>query len=481
MQASLAERVLRALRRQQLVRPGDRVGVAVSGGGDSVALLLLLLELRERLGMVLSVVHVNHKLRGRASELDEKFVAKLAEKYKLAYHLPRVDAAAEAKRAKMNLEDAARRARYAYFAQLVADGAVNRVATAHSADDQAETVLAHILRGTGIAGLAGIRAASGVSIRPLLSIRRVELRAYLKRRNQSWREDATNRDMQRTRARIRRKLMPLREKPFQPATVSHIAALADRAQENEALVEALAEKAKRVFVKAENGGFWISLENLLAPWNLYPPEAARALSARLILELAGQVKIRAGQLTTAHIEAVLHLALQGENGKSLALPGGVTVRRERNALAFLPAPAAAKKSVVPSREFEHPIVLASAESVVAVPQLQCVFRLNLIDWSADRRDTSCRGAVLDRDRLLFPLVLRSWRPGDRLHPQGREHSHKLKRLLSEARVARWQREGWPVLASGGVLAWARGFPVAAEFAADDRTQAAVVITEDPLR
>jgi len=113
--------------------------------------------------------------------------------------------------------------------------------------------------------------------------------------------------------------------------------------------------------------------------------------------------------------------------------------------------------------------------------LQCVFRFRVIDWPAERRDTNLTGAVLDRDRLSFPLVLRNWRPGDRLHPQGREHSRKLKRLLSEARIGGWQREAWPVLASGGTLAWARGFPVPAEFAAKETTQAAVVITEDPIR
>src|SRR5579884_3954518 len=163
MRISVAERVFRAIRDAQLVRAGDRLGVAVSGGGDSVALLLLLLELRERLGVVLSVVHVNHKLRGRASEGDEKFAARLAAEHQLVFHA--------------HLEDAARRVRYAYFAQLAANGAVTRIATAHTADDQAETVLAHLLRGTGIAGLAGIHRVCGEVIRPLLSVRRAELRA----------------------------------------------------------------------------------------------------------------------------------------------------------------------------------------------------------------------------------------------------------------------------------------------------------------
>jgi tRNA(Ile)-lysidine synthase len=159
-----------------MMRPGDRVGVAVSGGADSVALLLLLQELREKLGVVLSVVHLNHKLRGKASDADEEFVAKLAAKQGLEFHAASVRVAKIAKKERANLEDASRRARYDYFRSLVDSGALRRIAVAHTADDQAETVLAHILRGTGLTGLGGIHPVAGPIIRPLLKIRRAELR-----------------------------------------------------------------------------------------------------------------------------------------------------------------------------------------------------------------------------------------------------------------------------------------------------------------
>ncbi len=197
------------------MRPGDRVCVAVSGGADSVALLLLLLEQRERLGIVLSVAHFNHRLRGRAADADEKFVARLAAAHDLPFHLRRADVAAEAKRARGNVEETARRLRYEFFEELVRDGAVQAVAVAHTTDDQAETVLGHILRGTGLAGLGGIHPAVDHVFRPLLGVRRGQLRAYLKKRKQPWREDVTNLDLTRMRARIRRRLLPLLEKHFQ--------------------------------------------------------------------------------------------------------------------------------------------------------------------------------------------------------------------------------------------------------------------------
>src|SRR5947207_13565654 len=172
-----------------MMRPGDRVGVAVSGGADSVALLLLLLELRGKLGIVLSVVHFNHKLRGKASDADEVFVAKLAAKHGLEFHSASVDVAKKAKKERANLEDAARRARYDYFRSLAESGDCRRIVVAHTADDQAETVLAHLFRGTGLTGLGGIHPVAGPVIRPLLNVRGSELRRFLRARKQTWREE----------------------------------------------------------------------------------------------------------------------------------------------------------------------------------------------------------------------------------------------------------------------------------------------------
>src|ERR1700681_824771 len=242
MGQSLVRRVQSAIEKQGLLRAGERVGVAVSGGADSVALLLLLLELRGKLGIVLSVVHFNHKLRGKASDADEAFVAKLAAKFGLEFHSASVDVAKKAKKERANLEDAARRARYDYFRSLAESGACGRIGVAHTADDQAETVLAHLLRGTGLAGLGGIHPAAGPVIRPLLDVRRSELRRFLRAHKQTWREDATNRDTKRMRARIRKKLLPLLEKQFNPGIVSHLSALAELARRDEAFLQALARE-----------------------------------------------------------------------------------------------------------------------------------------------------------------------------------------------------------------------------------------------
>lgn len=334
MKPGLPDQLLASLKAQSRLHAGDRVGVAVSGGADSVALLRLLDDLRERLGIVLHALHFNHKLRNRASDADEQFVARLASRLGLEFHSAHADVARLARSSKRNLEDAGRRARYEWFASIAEGRHLACVATAHTADDQAETVLAHLLRGTGLAGLAGIHPVSGKVIRPLLTFRRAALRSYLRQRRQPWREDASNRDTQRTRARIRRQLIPLLEKRFQPLAVEHLAALASRALENEFLIATLSEHARASFVSSHPDGLRIRLADLLSPCPVGGSGHLGALSSRVILDLAAQLKPRSGQLTAQHVQAVVHLAENGEPGKLLQLPGGLRVRRERDSLLF---------------------------------------------------------------------------------------------------------------------------------------------------
>jgi tRNA(Ile)-lysidine synthase len=479
--------------KQETLRPGDRVGVAVSGGADSVALLLLLLESREKLGIVLSVVHFNHKLRGKASDADEKFVAKLAAKHGLEFHSASVYVAKKAKDERANLEDAARRARYDYFRSLVESGTCTRIAVAHTADDQAETVLAHLLRGTGLAGLGGIHPVAGPVIRPLLGVRRSELRRYLHAQKQTWHEDATNRDTKRMRARIRKKLLPLLEKQFQPKIVEHLATLAGLAREDEDELESHAELRVLALAKETRGGLRILARDIAWPaptsQNLQKENSegydiaitSMGVRKRMVRRIVESVKPRAGQLGANHVEAVLELARNGQNGSLLTLPGGVEVRKERDTLVFHGIEKnEGRTSESTRREYEYKIDLAKRDAEVNVVELGCVFRLRVIDWPPKRGETSRDRAVLDRDQLRFPMLLRNWRPGDRLRPRGHRNAHKLKRLLNERHVSRWERDGWPVLTSGGDLVWTRGFGVAAEFAADERTRAGIVIAEEKI-
>lgn len=495
MKETLTVRMCASIARFQMLHAGDRLGVAVSGGADSVGLLRLLLESRKELGVQLSVLHFHHGLRGEEADRDEAFVAGLATTHGLSFASERADVAEIARQNKWNLEDAARRLRYQFFQSHAAAGRINRVAVAHTADDQAETLLAHLLRGTGPTGLASIYPVAGIVIRPLLEIRRNEIREYLASIGQTWREDQTNLDTRRLRARIRHRLLPLLETEFQPAVTGQLGRLAALAREDEAFWSALEENRIAALFSVESPEMSsVRIADLLSPLaelSASRPDAGRAspalaLSRRLVRRICRKLRGGREQLTARHVEDVLHLATEAGSGAAIALPG-VRVERDFDRLVFSPAPS--DKSAgrgahdnTPKTRFEYSVALtiASASASVAVPEIGRRFTLKVIDWVPQARETTQCEGVLDFDRLHMPLVIRSWRPGDGYRPQYRKRVRKLKHLLLESRVPLRQRAGWPVLTSSGELVWARGFPVADEFAPHAGTRMALQIAEEQL-
>lgn len=448
----------------------------------------MMVEARAELGIVVCVVHFNHGLRGRAADADEAFVRKLAERHGLEFFVGREKVAAKAKREKANLEDAGRRARYSYFERLVKEGHVSRVAVAHTADDQAETVLAHILRGTGLAGLGGIHPTNGCVFRPLLNVRRAELRACLRAAKQNWREDKTNRDVTRTRARIRSRLLPLLEREFNGGVVEHLCQLAELAREDNALLDALAEKRLREICAERGDGIAVPVrelvfrredlagaEELVLAGTAFPGPGG-ALARRMVRELVARVKEEPRELGAKHIETVLALAAQGHSGQILQLPGRVEVRREREALVFCGAKTRVAEAA--SKGYEVAIHLPKAGEVLRVDVRSRILLLRVIDWPVEGRETKGLEVFLDAERLREPLVLRNWRPGDAMRPAKHQKRRTLARLLNELGASRWEKESWPVLASAGNVAWAAGLPAAEEFAARAGSRRAMVISEE---
>jgi tRNA(Ile)-lysidine synthetase-like protein len=195
--------------------------------------------------------------------------------------------------------------------------------------------------------------------------------------------------------------------------------------------------------------------------------------------LVKQVKPRSGQVSAVHVEAVLHLAQQADNGKAVELPGGVEVRRVHNSLCFRTKESAADAETR-GKPYAYAFELGAGETELRVVEHSWALCFRVIDWPAQGRETKETGAVLDRDKLRAPLVVRNWRSGDAVRPLGHQKSHRLSRLLNEVGVSRWEKLSWPVLTSGGKIAWTRGLPVAAEFAVGGTTRAGVVITEVSL-
>jgi tRNA(Ile)-lysidine synthase len=494
----LEQSVLTNIQTSRMLTAGNRVGVAVSGGADSVALLRLLDRLRDELGITLTVVHFNHDLRGAESEADRAFVAELAGTLKLEFVAVRENVRREASRQGWNLEDAGRRLRYAFFARVIAEGYTTHIAVAHTADDQAETVLAHVIRGTGPTGLGGIHPVAGAIVRPLLGTRREILREYLRANGQGWREDASNRDVRRTRARIREQLLPVLERDFSGAIVSHLNELARFAREEGNFWDALVEDRFQVLSQVDQDGIRVRADALLTPWQLELPLTRspaspkynglgplRVLTERLVRRLYEGVRGDRRELGANHVEQVVQLASGSSSGHHVELPGEIMVRRNFDELIF------SRRDAIQSPRTNRTAKEASAyryvvslpvcgTATVSIPELGKCIRLKVIDWPVTESDTKRDANALDADLLRSPLILRNWRPGDAYRPRGRRHERKLKSLFLAGRVPSGERMAWPVLESGGRVIWAQGMPAAEDFRARESTRSAVVIEEEVL-
>lgn len=495
MRVPLEQSVLASVQSSRMLAAGDRVGVAVSGGADSVALLRLLDRLRDDLGVTLAVVHFNHQLRGAESEGDAAFVAELAGSFGLELLIARQDVGAEARRQGWNLEDAGRRLRYAFFERLIEEGQTTHIAVAHTADDQAETVLAHLIRGTGPTGLGGIHPLAGAIVRPLLGTRREILREYLRANGQTWREDSTNRDVRRTRARIREQLLPVLERDFSGAIVDHLSELARLAREEEIFWDALVEDRMQALAQMHGDEIHVAVDALLRPLilqmgaseNLTSPKCnqpgpLRMLTERLVRRLYEGARGHRRELGANHVEQVVQLASGSSSGHYVELPGGIIVRRTFGELIFSLREAAELSggdgTAKRAKTYQYVVSLPLCETAtISVAELGKCFRLKVIDWPVTESDTKRDASALDADLLRSPLILRNWRPGDAYRPQGRRHELKLKSMFLAGRVPSGERAAWPVLESGGRVIWAQGMPAADDFRARENTRTGVVIEE----
>lgn len=482
MPKALDCRVLEYIRRRELLRPGDRAGVAVSGGADSVALLRLMLEARAELGVVLSVVHFNHRIRGDASDADERFVRELAQVHDLELHLSSGDAPAHAKDNKMSLETAARDLRYSFFCQLICSGAVSKVMTAHTLDDQAETVLMRIVRGTGPAGLAGIyprlRIEKSEIIRPLLDIRRCEIEEYLHGLGQAWREDATNLDVKHARNKVRHVLLPLLEGEFNPAARQRLAELAEIARAEEEHWDAILYGLESPIVNNER----VSLDvGRLGQLPL-------AVQRRVIRQVGEQLAIK---LDFETIDAVQRFANEG--GRSLELPGGWLVTRQ-----ITRRPSGGKSGTLlvfdkseltePPQDYEYllrwpgEVVINEAGSLLQARLLasdrQGPGTVRVENASGPNTGTGYNIRQLLNPRMLLPgLTVRNWRAGDQFWPAQTSGPKKVKELLQKRHITGGERVLWPVAVSGDEIVWMRGFPVSEKHRATNDSDAALLIEE----
>ncbi|MGC1294740.1 MAG: tRNA lysidine(34) synthetase TilS [Alloacidobacterium sp.] len=418
-------------------RPGIRLGVAVSGGADSVALLRRLAELWQELGLVLAVLHVHHGIRGAEADADAAFVEELAKQLGLRFLRRDVDTLTRAKAEQETVEEAARKLRYAWFEDLLARGELDAVATAHTLDDQAETILYKLLRGAWTEGLAGIfpvvERAGGVILRPLLRTRRSEVEAWLKGINQPWREDSTNTDAAYTRNRIRHHLLPILTE-YNPQIVSQLGHIACIARDEDSYWRTELDRLLPPLLlpgKAVRGGGRSS--------STRPGEASVGMEVEKLRSLPLALRRRVLRAAAEQLgcapnfeQTELLLAMCANKvGSRGTLTAQVHAERTPRELRLVRLESGAGDEKLP--EYEVPVpgeVTAEA------------FGFRLIAHVSGNRDLASAQAKL-----------RVHKAGDRVHLRYSSGLKRIKEVLERLKVPPDQRRKWPVLEWQGEIVW----------------------------
>jgi len=436
---------------REVLAAGEQVLVAVSGGGDSTAMLLILSRLASEFGWRLTVAHFDHRLRTREeARADREFVAGLAESLKLPFVHGSGDVARRARTRGDSVEQAARTLRYRFLGARAKAAGAGVVVVGHTLDDQAETVLMHLIRGSGLDGLAAMRPRSGWPLgrgpevaRPLLMLRREETLRYCRESRVASREDATNQMLLATRNRIRHEVLPTL-RALNPSVDEALARLAETVYEDTAELERQAEVAFARVGRRERELVALKLSEL--------SELSLAIQRRVLRLAMADVLGSRADVESAHVEAVSRLVVSRPG--RVSLPRGLVAVRNSQMLTV--------------RRGEPAMTAPIPETELAVPGVT-----DAGGWRFEVEYVSCRpGRQLAGSEVYLSceaaregLMARSRRPGDRMRPVGLGGTKKLQDIFVDAKVPSGERDGVPVLVAGGRVAWVVGLCV------DERAEA----------
>lgn len=470
----LEEIVAEFIRRQELFAGAERILLAVSGGADSIALVHLLAALKAR-GWIepeLVCAHINHQLRGPASDADERFVVEQANRLQVPVVARAIDVRGCAQTHGLSIETAARRLRLTNLGEMARDHRCTWVCTGHQRNDNAETVLHRLRRGTGFRGLAGIRPMRWVGdlrlASPLLCATRQEIVQYLQRRQLRWREDQTNVDTAYTRNYIRHRLLPFLQQEAQGCLIDELSELAASAQKLHDRVEREAEEAWSRFVEPGEDKIAIHATELAS--------LPRLVAVELIRRMLVSMTVGERNLTQAHYRSILQLARGNVGGESVPLPGGFLARRQDERIVLGPAePTGGVARAAPS---PAPMVLqVPGKMRFAGREVEArVLSRPEVDAVRIKGDRNRFTEYLDLDRVKQPIVVRTRQPGDRFQPLGMAGEKKIGKFLTTAKVPRDLREQILIFADRERIVWVCPVRLSERAKITDRTQRVLQLT-----
>jgi tRNA(Ile)-lysidine synthase len=453
------QKVKHTIARHRMISEGDCVIVAVSGGPDSVCLLHILHELKDELNIRLVVAHFDHGLRSAEDESETAFVRDLAQSLKVPFETAK--GRLLSKRTRGSREEVARNARYAFLEKVRKKHKAQKIALGHNLNDQAETILMRLLRGSGPSGLTGIPPSrDGSIIRPLIEIERQEIENYLKEKKLASVTDSSNLKTDYLRNKIRLEIMPLLEEQ-QPQLTRLLAQTAEILRDEDDYLEQTAEAwvGKNIEILPQNA------LSMPIPYFLKLPVASRRRVIRLAIK---DVKKDLRRISWDHIEAIQRLAQAEKPQAALNLPGRLTVRRTYGHLILS---ASMKRKPKP---FHYRLDEPGAYD------LREIGRSISFEEIKNRRDLRLRGskwtALLDAETLRFPLTLRSFKAGDKFIPFGMKGHKKLKDFFVDLKLPLEQRYLTPILCWNDKPVWVCGFRIDDRFKVTSDTKRVMKVT-----
>lgn len=447
---------------KNLLNPGDTVVAGVSGGADSVCLLSLLDELKEEMGLKLYVIHVHHGIRGEEADRDAAFVRELAGKKDLPFCLVKKDVPAVAKELGMTEEEAGRRLRYEAMEAYAEKIGANKIALAHHRDDQAETVLFHLFRGSGPRGLRGMPVKRGPFIRPLLFASRQEIEEYLAEKKLPYCEDSTNSSLKYSRNILRRQILPLVTETINAQAPAHIAAMAERQEKWCLYIEKKGREAAGRMVRQEENGYSLEIDPFLQEEDVIRDEVLRQVLKRLVTG--------AKDIGAVHYEKI-HALCTAESGRRIELPGKTDVEKGYDRIYFYrreqKQEPAAQMTCQPGSVHKIRIKDMTCEVSFTLKN-----RLELPEKIPQKDYTKW----FDYDMIVNSLFLRGPLEGDYFCMDQDGHKKKLSRYYIDEHIPRQQRSSQWVLADGSHVLWAVPGRISEYYKVTEKTSRVLVVS-----
>jgi tRNA(Ile)-lysidine synthase len=446
-----------------MIKQGDAVLIGVSGGADSIALVHVMLEFCSVLDLHLGIAHFDHGLRLTESERDARFVRRIANKLNLPFYFEKMDIKKFSMDYKMSIEEAGRTARYNFLRKTACRHSFDKIALGHHKDDMAETILMNILRGSGPQGIAGIPAKRDIIIRPLIGVRKSDIKEFLSKKNIVYATDSSNMDPSFLRNRIRLKLIPLLISDYNSEIVEILNRTADIIRDEQTWIDSIISP---LYEEAKLPGCGQDVRLSIPELKKMKGAAAKRIIRKAIFE----VRKNFHGLEFKHVEAIFELiTAESTKNKQLDLPGPLKIIIENGVLAIIrrkyhgrPRCVKVSKELNPCN-FRYRINKPGSLYIKETDQWieMTMLSENQINQLIESNFSTASGqeAYMDMEHFCFPIIIRSWRPGDRFSPLGLSGSQKVKKFLTNNKVSIFTRKNIAVLESAGKIIWVAGFRI----------------------